>query len=320
MPLKLSFSNISAVASAIRKSYGQVVSVVENFTDPQYYPPENSSVEDVLRYFFFMVAIDHRTSRFRPFEGYVRGKFHHGADLLYRLGMLKYEEDPSFFSPERMANLSTREVVEWLRTPGGDAIWDPDVRTELLRDAGIKLIKYFGGSVLNFIKASGSYIRHPTSRCLGILFKVFKAYSDPVEKKMFLFIKFTLRRSLLAVKDIQNLEVPVDNHLTRIALRLKLVELDEEMSSKIVSRAEVSDREDVELRMAVRRAYSHLSRLSGVRQDYLDDYLWILGRKICTRENPACERSGFCPLSSVCASCGNASKIVEHNYVNTYYY
>ncbi|MCX8184465.1 MAG: hypothetical protein RMI56_06290 [Sulfolobales archaeon] len=319
MPLRISLSRISKVASAVRESYNQVVSAVEDFTDTRYYPPRGDSAESVLRYFFFMVAIDHRTSRFKPFEGYIGGEHYHGADLLYRLGMLKYRENPDFFSPEKMAGLSIEEVSKWLKTPSGDVIWDPEIRVELLRDAGIKLIKYFNNSVSNFIKASGGFIRHPTSRSLGALFKVFKAYSDPVEKKMFLFIKFTLRRGVLSVVDVQNLEVPVDNHLTRVALRLKLVEPDEEIN-EILSRLEVSDREDVELRAIIKRAYTCLSRLSGIRQDYLDDYLWTLGRKICTRENPACERSSYCPLSTVCVSYRNAAKIVEHNYVNTYYY
>ncbi|MEM2007050.1 MAG: hypothetical protein QXG17_00500 [Sulfolobales archaeon] len=320
LPLELSFSRISVVARAIRESFTEVVKAIEDFTDPHFYPPKNEEVEKVLRYFFFMVAIDHRTSRLKPFEMRIGGESYHGADLLYHLGVLRYREDPDYFNPDRMAAISLEEVTKWLRTQSGESIWDPDVRAELLRDAGIKLIKYFRGSVSELVRVSRGYIRHPTTYGLGNLLKVFKAYSDPVEKKQFLFIKFALRRGLIKVVDTHNIEVPVDNHLTRVALRLKLVKLDDHLMRKVSSRSEFTYEEDIELRMAVRRAYNYVSRISCIRPDYLDDFLWAFGRKYCTRENPACERSNFCPLSSVCASLGNASKIVEHNYVNTYYY
>ncbi|MEM3982965.1 MAG: hypothetical protein QW630_00360 [Sulfolobales archaeon] len=320
LPLELSFSRISVVARAIRESFTMVVNTIEDFTDPRYYPPKYEEVENVLRYFFFMVAIDHRTSRLKPFETYINGESYHGADLLYHLGILKYREDPDYFNPERMAVISREEVARWLRAQGGECVWDPEVRAELLRDAGLKLIRFFKGSVSELIRASRGYIRHPTAYGLGSLLKVFKAYSDPVEKKMFLFIKFVLRRGLIEVIDTHNIEVPVDNHLTRVALRLGLVRLDNYLMRKVLSRSEFTYEEDIELRTAVRRAYGYVSKISSIRPDYLDDFLWTFGRKYCTRENPACERSNFCPLSSVCVSHGKASKIVEHNYVNTFYY
>lgn len=320
MALELYLDRISKVAKAMRSSFDKVACSTEDFTDPRYYPPKEDDEEKVLRYFFFMVAIDHRTSRLKPFEGTIGWEHYHGADLLYRLGSLKYREDPEFFSPERMAKITSDEVSEWLRTPSGETVWDPEVRAELLRDAGKKLLKFFEGSILELVRASEGYIRHPTAHGLGNLLKVFKAYSDPVEKKLFLFTKFTIRRNLVKVVDVHNIEVPVDNHLTRVALRLKLVKLDEELTRKIFSKAEFTHREDIELRMAVRSAYRYASRLASIRPDLLDDFLWIFGRKYCTRETPACERSGVCHLSSVCASYRKAAQVVEHNYFNTYYY
>lgn len=320
LPLELSLGRISVVSKSIKNSFNEVVSSLEDFTDPRYYPPRDDDPERVLRYFFFMVAIDHRTSRFKSFEDQIDGQSYHGADLLYHLGVSKYMEDPGFFTPERMAEVSREGIVSWLRTRRGESVWDPEVRAELLRDAGRKLLKFFRGSVIELARASEGYIRHPSSHGLGSLFKVFKAYSDPVEKKLFLFLKFAQRRNLIRIADVQNIEVPVDNHLTRIALRLKLVEPDRELMLKLLQRSEFTYREDIELRMAVRRAYRFVSQISGIRSDFLDDFLWTFGRRYCTRENPACERARACPLSSVCASRGNASRIVEHNYVNTYYY
>lgn len=308
------------VAKLVKETYSEVVKNPEEFIDSRFYPPISEEPENILRYFFFMVAIDHRTSMFRSFEGYIDGEFFHGADMLYRLGKLRYDQDPNFFSPERMSTITTEDVKKWLTTPNGVTIWDPDVRAELLRDAGRKLLKFFGGSVSRLINLSNGYIRSPTSIGLSSFFKIFKAYSDPVEKKFFLFVKFTTRRKLLRVVDEHNIETPVDNHLTRIALRLGIIRIRRELLQKILSRIEFTEREDIEMRMAVREAYKLLSHISGIRPDYLDDYLWTFGRKYCIREKPICEKTSKCPLSYVCASYGKASIITEHNFINTFFY
>jgi hypothetical protein len=318
--IRLNLVQIVGVSRAIASTFSSVVISLEDFTDPRYYPPRGDSVESVMRYLFFMVAIDHRTSRYRPFEDYVLGEMFHGADLLYRLGKLKYDEDPEFFSPTRMSRITAGEVSKWLSTPSGVTIWDPEVRAELLRDTATKLLKYFDGSVSRLISKCEGYIRHPRGAGLGSLIKIFKAYSDPVEKKMFLFVKFLSRRGLASFKDRHNIEVPVDNHLTRIALRLKIVEPSKDLEVKILSRVPVSETEDVEIRRTVRYAYKLVSKLSGIEPDILDDFLWTFGRKFCKREQPACEYERRCPLGSSCPSYGRASYIVEHNFQDTFYY
>jgi hypothetical protein len=318
--IRLNLVRIVGVSRAIASTFSSVVISSEDFTDPRYYPPRGDSAESVMRYLFFMVAIDHRTSRYRPFEDYVLGEMFHGADLLYRLGKLKYDEDPEFFSPTKMSRITAGEVSKWLSTPSGVTIWDPEVRAELLRDAATKLLKYFDGSVSRLLLRCEGYIRHPRGAGLGSLIKIFKAYSDPVEKKMFLFVKFLSRRGLASFKDRHNIEVPVDNHLTRIALRLKIVEPSKDLEVKILSRVPVSETEDVEIRRTVRYAYKLVSKLSGIEPDILDDFLWTFGRKFCKREQPACEYERRCPLGSSCPSYGRASYIVEHNFQDTFYY
>ncbi|MDK2384426.1 MAG: iron-sulfur cluster loop, partial [Candidatus Korarchaeota archaeon] len=85
------------------------------FTDPRFYPPPSDDEEAVARYFLVMVAMDHRLSRpGRPYEARLEDGFYHGADLLYRLGMEKYLEDPGFFAPSRLASITAEEVASWL--------------------------------------------------------------------------------------------------------------------------------------------------------------------------------------------------------------
>jgi len=306
---------------------------IDEFVDPEYYPPKDADPEVVARYFIFMVAIDHRTSRYGPFEGIVDGKFYHGADLLYRLGSKKLNEDPDFFSPQRMSKLSVSSLANWLsiKTPRGIVtIWDPEVRTELLRDLALKLIKYYGGKVLNLLNASKNTLKSPLTQGLIDRLKVFKAYSDPVEKKAYLFVKFISRRGIFSYKDVENSEVPVDNHLVRIALRLKLIKIKGRLLEKISKNIEFNHDEDMILRYAVRRAYKLLSVIIGIDPLILDDFLWFFGRKCCTKYKPVCEDSKTCkglgvvlkkcPLIDICPSSRTSKKLTEHIYINTFYY
>ncbi|MEM0347165.1 MAG: queuosine salvage family protein [Zestosphaera sp.] len=311
--------SISSVAPYLREATNSLPR--DDFTNTEYYPPKNAELEDVLRYFIFMVAIDHRTSRDKPYEAYVDSRLYHGADLLYKLGSKKFAEDPSFFSPERMAKISSNEVSEWLSIKGVNevSVWDPEVRADLLRDLGRGLIKWFEGSVTKLVNMSGGYLK---SRPQGItyLMKRFKAYSDPVEKKTYLFVKFVERRGLVSVIDVWNKEVPVDNHLTRVALRLGLVTPEEDLLKKIKMRETFTWSEDVMLRLVVRSAYKMLSRMTYLDPFILDDFLWYFGRKVCTRDKPACISSGECPFLKVCPSREDPEEVVEHHYVDTYYY
>ncbi len=323
---------VGAVAPYIKKLLNLLG--IDTFTDPRYYPPPNESEEDILRYFIFMVAIDHRTSLDNSFEGLVDGEFFHGADLLYRLGITKYYENPEFFSPEHMAELTLNELNSWLSVIGLDgrvrSVWDPEVRVKLLRDLGKRLLKLFGGEVTNLINLARNRLKEPSG--LGIIdyMRSFLPYSDPVEKKSYLFIKFISRRKLFNYLDPENSEVPVDNHLTRIALRLGIVSVEGSLRNKLVSGAPFTWEEDISLRLAVRKAFKLLSKLINTDPLILDDLLWLFGRHCCTFKRPVCVSGcgGKCRELRLCSDgcllrevCPPENRfLTEHNYRNTYYY
>jgi len=332
--MKFNYGKIGRVALIMGKLLRSIK--LDDFTDKRYYPPVESDVEHVLRYFLCMVALDHRTSRYQPFEGVINGEFFHGADLLYRLGMKKFLSDPEFFSPKHLSKLTVDEVAEWLSiTSNGKKviIWDPDVRADLLRDIGIKLLKFYNGEVRQIISRAKNMLKGTKGPGLIDLLKVFKAYSDPVEKKAYLYVKFISRRGLFTYEDPYNAEVPVDNHLVRVALRLGIVEPPQQLLWKIQERVEFSWDEDVELRFAVRDAYKYIARIINVDPLILDDFLWLFGRHCCTKSKPVCVKgcsgkcealgycSSGCPFESECTYRGeHALHITEHNYQNTYYY
>ncbi len=309
---------------------------VDYYLDPDLYPPPTATRRDVTSYFLVMVAMDHRLSRpGRPYEAIVDGKFYHGADLLYKLGSMKFREDPGFFEAERLAKVTVRDVLEWLSVRVGDRVVkppDPEVRAELLRDLGVKLLKLYNGDPYNVIVESRGYLKSGGGGFINLL-KVFKAYQDPVEKKAYLLAKFLERRGVLQVVDHYNKEVPVDNHLVRIAIRTGIVEVDENTLEAIASGLEFSEDADVMLRLAARRAYKDVARAGGLDPFILDDVLWSFGRKCCTRDNPTCRSScrlecfkingcnGGCVLAQVCLAYSNPKLVVpEHRFTETYWY
>jgi hypothetical protein len=288
--------------------------------DEKYYPPAREDPERVALYFLVMVAMDHRLSRpGKVYAACLEDGCYKGADLLYRLGALKYREDPDFFRPEKLANIKLDEVKSWLSVGGAEPP-DLDVRTMLLRDLGLKLIKLYDSSALKVLELSNRKIRGtPAEPGLVDNLKVFRAYEDPVEKKAMLLAKFLIARGLFNPTDPESLEVAVDNHLTRIALRMGLVMVSGPLWDKIKAGVEVEYEEDLLIRLVVRRAYKFLALKSGLSAGAVDDFFWIMGRTTCLRdEQPKCEKclfKGFCRARK-----SSAFMVNEHTYYSTWYY
>ncbi len=303
--------SVSSVGSAISR----IKIVPDSFTDPRYYPPPDVNVEIAVTYFMAVVAIDHRTSALGRFEGIVDGERFEGADLLWRLSKKMFDERPELFTPRGLADVDVDLVRRWLSVDWM-TIWDYGVRAMLLRDIGRKLVHLYGGSSLRLLEESRGYLY---SRGQGLIerLKVFRAYEDPVEKKPFLLVKFLTRRGYLKVFDVENLHVPVDNHLTRIAYRLGIVRVSDDVRKLIERGLEVGYELDVCLRLKVREAWKRVSIRAKIDPTVLDDLLWSLGRGICTRESPRCD---ICPLRDVCSAHRSGEYITEHIHQITWYY
>lgn len=284
--------------------------------DEKFYPGKGVEDELVLRYFLVMVAMDHRLSRpGKPYEACLEDGCYHGADLLYRLGKRMFDENPDFFSPESLSRITVDGVKEWLSI-GETQPPDPEVRAMLLRDIGVKLIKLYDSSVAKVIELSQGRLRSSGGYGLLDLLRVFRAYEDPVEKKSLLLVKFLKNRGLF--NPIDKPDVPVDNHLTRIALRLGLTMVSGKLWLKIKSGVEVTREEDLIIRLTVREAYRCLIEESGVDPGVLDDFLWKHGREVCIRDKPRCNQ---CVFRNVClASIDSNFMVNEHVHYNTWYY
>jgi len=285
--------------------------------DEKYYPSRDAEPEQVYRYFLVMVAMDHRLSRpGKQYEACLDDGCYHGADLLYRLGKKMLDQNPGFYSPENLANISIDQVMDWLSV-GEVKPPDPVVRAYLLRDLGVKLLKLYDGLVSNIVASSNNMLYGSMDKPgLLDLLKVFRAYEDPVEKKSLLFVKFVRARGLF--NPIDRIGIPIDNHLTRIALRLGLVMISGDLWNKVRNGVEVGYWDDLLIRSMVRRAFEAVADKSGLDTGLLDDYLWVMGRSVCLRDKPLCDE---CLFKNVCLAVRNRVFMVnEHVYYNTWYY
>jgi len=304
------------IAEVARVVQGMSIETM-NLYDPLYYPESNEPIDRVLMYFIVMVAMDHRLSKYgRVYQVELEGRVYRGADLLYRLGKIRYDNQPEFFEPINLTKIDVNDVIKWLSI-GSISPPDPEIRAFLLRDIGEKIIKVFDGDPTNIIRYSSGYLRRDYGYGFIDILKVFRAYQDPVEKKSFLLAKFLSYRGLLKISDPLNKRVPVDNHLTRIAIRLGLIDLEKIYREKIVRNEVFTYDEDILIRMSVREAYRYLSDIAKIDPFHLDDFLWSFGRTICVRDKPMCTK---CLFKEICPSYRSNLFLNEHRYEDTWYY
>ncbi len=266
-----------------------------SYLNPYLDPPKQASQELVADFYFFIVSIDYRTATANQhFEGKIQGRFFHGADLLYALAIQKLREDPTFFTAENMQQISDDAVIDWLSLLDKGkrvVIYKPFERAELLRDAAKVLIRLGYNSSLNMINQCEGYLVRSDGKGLLQILENFKAYGDPVSKKSFLWIKFLTGRGLLDVQDVENLNVPVDNHLARIALRSGMIDIkDEEIRNCLQTEFPFTLPDDLKLREMVRAAFRQIQEYKKLNFSELDDFFWVLGRTHCIHsKDPLCK-------------------------------
>ncbi len=302
---------------------------IDRFTNPKFYPEEPASPRIVAMYFLVMVSQDHRLSRpGRPYEAVIDGEKLHGADLLYRLGIKKLKSDPEFFNAKNLSEITTDGVSSWLCI---DGVCPPDIeiRTSLIRDLGRKLLKLYNGDPLEILRRCRARLRGtPDKPGFLDLLRVFMAYNDPVEKKSYLLAKFLERRGIIKFIDVENKRVPVDNHLTRIALRLGIVELENFLKWKLLRRAKFEIQEDIMLRICIRETWYKLAKNAGIDPFILDDILWSFGRSICIAGTPKCNAcdkglycvDGKCVFRDLCRAYNTKTFVNEHVFYDTWWY
>jgi hypothetical protein len=206
----------------------------------------------------FLCAVDHRTGYRELHTVGGEGPFA-GSALLWAVALDATRREPGALTAARLRDVSGAAVADLFRIDE-DTVADPDRRAMLWRDLAAGLERDHGGEARALLDAADGHLGGEAG--LLALLAAHEAYSDPLQKKSFLFAKICQRRGWLEVRDPERWEVCVDNVLMRLALRSGLVQPG--------SLAEV--------RAATREAFKQVAKRSGVPPPVLDDLLWELGR------------------------------------------
>ncbi|MBI4759146.1 MAG: hypothetical protein HY783_09155 [Chloroflexi bacterium] len=259
-------------------------------------------------YYFFlsMLLFD-----FKGMEAQIGSRVLHGADLFFALARRRAEVEPDFFTSSRLAEITTEGLAAVFSldgSPGNTLLPRCQERAEILRDGAARLLSGYRGSARELLDASEGYLhRRHGMGLLGALAD-FRGYRDPHFKKAFVLLKFLSAQGHYAIKDKENLYIPVDYHLLRVALRSGMVDVCESgLKRKLKERQEASPGEEDEVREAVKLAYKEVEKASDLDVFRLDEIFWTLGRSCCHYSRPPrcsqCDRSGCSVMESFHVTC-----------------
>ena len=242
-----------------------------------------------------------------------------------------------------ISGITNEMVADWFSVtqPVPVTIQNPEERASLLRNGGRLLLEKYDGSVLHLLRKAEHRVSKQLGKAsLGLLqlLSQFKAYEDPAKKKSYLLLKFLLRRNLWTIVDENQIRIPVDNHLTRIALRTNIITVSPDLASLLREQIPISQSTDIFLREKIGDAYSQVGQYAKRSVLELDDFFWHFGRQCCLVTNPICVSGcktncfvveqlieepcyGHCPLSTICpASTDDALRALVEPKFDTWYY
>ncbi len=303
--------------------------------------PVAASDEQALDYFFFtsMLLFD-----FKDVEATLSdGRYIKGTDVYFHLAKQAGETHPDFWSAAALST-ATDDTLLHAFSLTNDAVHPalPRMaeRIALLRDAAQVLLTHWNGRVTNLLQ------QHPRLRTSGdqiglldTLVTSFKGYSDPLFKKVFVFLKALDVTGRWKPLDPENVLVPVDYHVIRLALRNGTITLhDEALADQLRTNAPVTEADELALREVVMDAYQTLIRESGLSVYFVDEIFWLIGRSCCHyKRPPRCQTCDFtdcsvqpafnyqcpgqCPLAASClgAHDNHYSSLLEPNIVTIHY-
>jgi hypothetical protein len=304
--------------------------------------PVGSDRAALIDYFFFtsMLLFD-----FKNIEATLPdGAYLKGTDVFFYLAKRAGETQPDFWSAATLARLSDEDYCCAFSLQG--AARHPDIsrmdeRIALLRDAADVLLRHWEGSAARLLEQRPRLraIQVGESSLLDELQNGFQGYRDPLFKKVFVFLKALAVMGLWQPLDPEHVQMPVDYHVIRLALRNGTVTVhDTALAAKLRAGDSVSEADEHDLRAAVMEAYHEMIGSSGLSVYFVDEVFWLIGRSCCHYKRPprcsTCDFSdcsvqptfgytcpGLCPLATTCLGARDEAyrTLLEPNVITTYY-
>ncbi len=290
-------------------------------------------------FFFFNSAL---LFDFYGLEAELDGEYIKGSDLFFAFARRRAQEAPDFFTAARLADLTVPDY-QAVYAPDGDPahtlINRAEERVDILRDLARGLLHDYQGSTLTLLAACDNQLHTPEGTGLLDRLSKFEGYDDPHFKKAFVFLKILAALDLWQAHDTENLYIPVDYHLIRMALRTGIVTVtDSDLAHQLRTQSPATDADDWEIREVVKHAYKVLEEHSGIDVFVLDEIFWTIGRSCCHYARPprcaTCDFTdcsvmksfdyncpGHCPLATTCLGAREElyRGFFEPRLVTTYY-
>jgi len=292
----------------------------------------------LVDYYFYLSAL---LFDFRRFDIALDGRPLSGADAFFALARRQADRDPDFFTAGRLAGVDAATLDTVFSETGRPAdcrLRRNGERAALLRDAAGRLLRDFAGEASNLLAATGGRLRAPAGAGLINRLEQYAGYFDPHFKKGFVLVKTLEGLGAWRAADRENLFIPVDYHLLRVALRSGMVGVEPALADALRRQEPADDALDDALRGAAKRGYKLVEEASGMDIFGLDELFWTLGRSCCHYGRPprcsACDftqctlmRSfdyacaGQCPLRGVCRGslAGEYAALYETQVTTVYY-
>ncbi|MFA6338925.1 MAG: queuosine salvage family protein [Candidatus Paceibacterota bacterium] len=265
------------------------------------YPPLNHP--EAINFFFFVCLHQFgfwhgdESGYVKPLVGTIDGNSCKGSDLLWKVCKKAFDKDPLVFGHRHLAKIKPEELFK-IFTDDEGLIPFPDLweRLRITRMYG----KYFirnRTSPLKVIKESNKK-KEPLGYFLAQMWGLQGENGfneDKFCKKMLLLAMVLANRpeKFLVVKDDYNWEPIIDYHLMRTALRLGLVDLNDDEYGKNRNRRWVSSRVEQNIRKAVDRAMRRIIKLSGRPMSFVDEKMWNSRRYCPEMDYPDCSKCIF---------------------------
>ena len=312
------------------KANGDVPHDVE---DPMPYAYPNAVVHNA---WCAIVGINQQTTPVvgQALRGTVEGILYRGWDYLLRKSISAANRDAEIFTARWLRTVTAAKLKNlFYDDEYGNTLNQIRQRTNLLRDIGTFIHRKGWESINELYSVADGYIVRSDGNGIAQLLAGMRAYRDPVQKKLFYFLALMQNQGLWKYRDPINVGPPVNYHEQRGHLRLGTVRIESaELLYKIRGREEISPEEDIEIRMAVRRAIEFIAQYLSVTPSAMHYYFWNHIRNCCSRDNPHCKacvrctlpsryrvRTSGCIFAAVCPSAGlpNAQMLIEPRIDNT---
>ncbi len=286
----------------------QMVSALEEASPFNFIGPELPLVHDpkALDYFFAVTLQQfsfwtEQNNRYRqPLLAPLGGVMQKGAFYLFAAYSRQLESDADFFSPERQANLSRKELLDVLRSDDGlDPMPALDLHLELAQQYGRDMLALHltPETVLQKARASAT----PLRTLISILDTIGGYKEDPLRKKSGLLALILNQRpeAFLDFGKDEQVEPVIDYHLMRSCLRVGLIDiLDEDLKAKLTNRQIISPDEEWAVRHTAYRAIEEVVALSGKSTGAVDWFFFGARKRCPEMSEPECH---LCQIDSVCA-------------------